>query len=197
MGDNIKRFKKYKIYPIEIKLNEKAIRSLISTGNFDGNISFLYNFDVSVEEINKFKNNYVVHLERNECYVLPIGIEIDEKMVEEGINKLSVKDLEKIINNIEVFYDRLYNRNSIVSKELYDVSFVNYYVVGIGLVSFRVGFGIFRDNVNGILNEYIIKKCEMPNNKEVRDIILEYLCSYDVKEMIEDFINKTKLKIVK
>lgn len=195
--EDVKFYRKYKMYPIEIKLNEKAIRSLISKGNFDGKINFLYEFEVSVEEINKFKNNFVVHYENNNIYVLPIDIEIDEKTIEEAIEKLSKNDVLKFLNDVEKFYKKIYEKNSNDYKELNDRNYLSHFIVGVGLLSFRVGFEIFKKNVNAVLNDYIINSGRVFNSKEVKSIVLNYLSSYDLKERIENFVNYVKLKIIK
>ncbi|MEM5831617.1 MAG: hypothetical protein QXO40_05455, partial [Candidatus Aenigmatarchaeota archaeon] len=103
----------------------------------------------------------------------------------------------KFLNDVENFYRKIYEKNSKDYKELNDRNYLSYFIVGVGLLSFRVGFEIFKKNVNAVLNDYIINNARIVNSKEVKSIVLNYLCSYDLKERIENFVNYIKLKIIK
>ncbi|MEM4460656.1 MAG: hypothetical protein QXY70_00785 [Nanopusillaceae archaeon] len=61
---------------------------------------------------------------------------------------------------------------------------------------FNFGFRYVREKVEEFVNLYILKNKKIPSNDEVKEFLINYLKSFDLKEVMENIINKLKLVLI-
>ncbi|MEM1544324.1 MAG: hypothetical protein QW795_06555 [Candidatus Bathyarchaeia archaeon] len=183
---------KYKMfpYPVEILIYKK-------NREFSGGEKFVsYYIEFSVEELRKFSNNFVViSLNDKEFYIYPIDVIACGKEIAESRVFISNE-----VNDFRNIYNVLFNKYVIASYDKYgeirndDFIFLTCRYVWKNEIniserfSMGVGFRNVYNNVVRIVNEFIEKNKRLPDNNEVKEMFIEYLSSYDVKEILESII---------
>ncbi|MEM4680541.1 MAG: hypothetical protein QW038_01970 [Nanopusillaceae archaeon] len=190
--------KTYKLYKIDVKLTEKAIRELVLNNNFNNINNIIYELEFKSSELNEFKNNFIIYCDNENFYVVPISYKIEgdiNKLINEISESSFIKDYKERFNSLIEYYEQLYNKEKMNSINLYNLyNNVDVYI-GYGF-SFLFGFKYVKEKVEEFVNLYILKNKKIPSNDEVKKFLIDYLTSYDLKDVMENIINKLKLVFI-
>lgn len=191
----------YKMHEAKIWLTEKAVRSLMinDLDNFSSLMTISVKF--SSEELKMFANNFVVYYNNNEIYVVPIGYEV----IDDDLDKIA--NVNKYKNDFKNIIDELINyRNKVADiksiecinegelRRLKDDVYIGHSYLGFRI---RFGFNVFRDELKNFVNKYVIENGKLPNEKEIKEFIISYMKSFDLKDVFDYYINKINLLFIK
>lgn len=183
---------KYKMfpYPVEILIYKK-------NREFSNGKKFVsYYIEFSSEELKRFANNFVViSLNDKEFYIYPIDVIACGKEIAESRVFVSNE-----LGDFSKMYDVLFNKYVIANYDKYgeiknnDFIFLTCKYIWKNEINISEKFGIgvgFRNVYNNVVrkfNEFIEKNKRLPDDNEVKQMFIEYLSSYDVKEILESII---------
>lgn len=184
MNNKMRKFKMYP-YPLEMLVFKKN-REISNGRKF---VSYYIEF--STEELRKFSNNFIVINENDEYYIYPIDVIACGFKIRNNVFQFNVEDFK-------IAYDLLHNEYILSRSDYYkmdDSDFIfltSKYIMSEIIRAEEYGkvFG-FRNVYNNVVrkfNEFIEKNKRLPDNSEVKQMFIEYLSSYDVKEILESII---------
>lgn len=197
------REKTYKLYKIDVELKEKAIRELILNDNFENASVIVYELEFKSSELNEFKNNFIVYQTGGNLYIVPLSYKVDgdlDKFIDNIKHdaKRYFIDIEKYkdrLNKLIIYYEQLYDKEKVGSIDL-NKMYGNVEIYFSVDFEFKFGFRYVREKVEEFVNLYILKNKKIPSNDEVKEFLINYLKSFDLKEIMENIINKIKLVLI-
>ncbi|MEM1634495.1 MAG: hypothetical protein QW714_02135 [Nanopusillaceae archaeon] len=197
------REKTYKLYKIDVELKEKAIRELILNDNFENASVIVYELEFKSSELNEFKNNFIVYQTGGNLYIVPLSYKVDgdlDKFIDNIKHdaKRYFIDIEKYkdrLNKLIIYYEQLYDKEKVDSIDL-NKMYGNVEIYFSVDFEFKFGFRYVREKVEEFVNLYILKNKKIPSNDEVKEFLINYLKSFDLKEIMENIINKIKLVLI-
>ncbi|MEM1544331.1 MAG: hypothetical protein QW795_06590, partial [Candidatus Bathyarchaeia archaeon] len=156
--------------------NALAVKSLVLNGKFENEDDYEISVEFSGEELKMFANNFVVIYDDDErsYYVLLL----DCRLRNEEIKEIS----DSSIREIEDAYEKLYKK-----LDIYYCYEMDMFLKGI--VSFRN----VEDELEKWFNDFAISNGRLPNIKEIKEFIIGYMKSFDLKSEIEEILRKAKL----
>ncbi|MEM4841264.1 MAG: hypothetical protein QXG80_00830 [Nanopusillaceae archaeon] len=186
--------KMYKMHQAKFWLSEKAVRSLMinDLDNFSSYV--IISVEFSSEELKMFANNFVVYYDNNEIYVVPIGYEVIDDNLDKISNVREYKSsYKRIVNELINYRNKVADIKSMESinkdelRELKDV-----FDIGDSYLGFRIrfGFNVLKDELEKFVNKYAIENGRLPNEKEIKEFIISYMKSFDLKNVFDYYINK-------
>ncbi|MBU5682671.1 MAG: hypothetical protein KQA34_03100 [Candidatus Aenigmarchaeota archaeon] len=182
---------KYRIHNAKIYLNEKAIMKLLNVNRLD---SVVYDLDIELrrKEFKNIRDNCVIYKKDGEIYFAPLSYFIVDGL--DGINvNYYREELEKVLGELIKW------KNRIGKIEKYERISELIGIKEIGVerhFRFAVGFGLFMENLKRFVNEFVIENERIPSNKEMKEYIINKL-EYNIKEEIEEYVDKLKILIIK
>ncbi|MEM5821051.1 MAG: hypothetical protein QXP34_01880 [Candidatus Aenigmatarchaeota archaeon] len=203
------RKKTYKLYKIDVELKEKAIRELILNDNFENASVIVYELEFKSSELNEFKNNFIVYQTGGNFYIVPLSYRIDgdlDKFIDDikhdakrysTFNYIRdfIESYKDRLNKLIRYYEQLYDKEKIDSIDL-NAMYGNVEIYFSADFEFNFGFRYVREKVEEFVNLYILKNKKIPSNDEVKEFLINYSQSFDLKEVIENIINKLKLVLI-
>ncbi|MEM4772640.1 MAG: hypothetical protein QW648_01365 [Nanoarchaeales archaeon] len=203
------RKKTYKLYKIDVELKEKAIRELILNDNFENASVIVYELEFKSSELKEFKNNFIVYQTGGNFYIVPLSYKVDgdlDKFIDDikydakrysTFNYIRdfVESYKDRLNKLIRYYEQLYDKEKIDSIDL-NAMYGNVEIYFSVDFEFKFGFRYVREKVEEFVNLYILKNKKIPSNDEVKEFLINYLKSFDLKEIMENIINKLKLALI-
>ncbi|MEM4772925.1 MAG: hypothetical protein QW648_02860 [Nanoarchaeales archaeon] len=178
---------KYKILPFKFFLDNEENKIIYT-------ITFNYN------EILKFKNNFIVRVD-DDIYLVLIGYEEEIfKIHDDDINDINIvvsgaiNDLYKIYNYINLNND--VDKDKDLSQEIYGSLLTDaeiYYRYYNKTMRIRIGYNVFYEAIEKKIKKIMENENRILDSKEVKKLILEYISSYDLLEVLKSKIKELEM----